>query len=66
MNISLQKETETILKEKVRIASKSYNELKKLDKAITRHYHARTISVNGFKQLDGMILNRMIRLDTQG
>lgn len=65
MTTPLQKEAETILKEKIRIAWKSYDKLRDLDKRIEKHYNAGTISLNGFKRLDSMILNRMVKLDTQ-
>lgn len=62
MKTALQTETETILREKIRIHWKNYGQLRKLEDSLARHYNAGTISQAGFKRMDLMIFQQLAKL----
>jgi hypothetical protein len=60
---SLQKDTLQQITAKIRQAS-TVDELKRLERTCDRLYNAGLLSLAGFKEADGLILDNLARIDT--
>lgn len=56
------KDTRQALSDRIKQA-KTINELERVAIQITKHYNAGTIDISGFKRLDSMILDRLVKIE---